>query len=132
LEGLITVLVLAAVAVPIASIVGAVLAIGSSRRVRLIEMRIRERDEIHRDATTERLARLEARVFALEALREGAAPAAAAPLPSASSPPIPSQPPAPPVELPGEAAPPSPLPLPPPSPPPPPPLMIAFLSLPIA
>ena len=78
MEGLITVLVLAAVAVPIASIVGAVLAIGSSRRVRLLEMRIRERDEIRRDATAERLARLEARVFALEALREGAAPAAAA------------------------------------------------------
>ena len=95
------VLVLAAVAVPIASIVGAVLAIGSSRRVRLLEMRIRERDEIHRDATAERLARLEARVFALEALREGAAPAAAAPLPSASSLPIPSQPPAPPRRIAG-------------------------------
>jgi Predicted membrane protein (DUF2339) len=113
LEGLITVLVLAAVVVPIASIVGAVLAIGSSRRVRLIETRIRERDEADGDAMAERLARLEARVRALEASRE------AAPLPSALPPPTPSQPPAPTVELPGEAAPPSPLP-PPPLPPLPP------------
>jgi hypothetical protein len=74
LEGFITVLVLAAVVVPIASIVGAVLAIGSSRRVRLIETRIRERDEARGDTMAERLARLEARVRALETPREVAAP----------------------------------------------------------
>ena len=50
MEAWITVLVLAAVVVPIASIVGAVLAIGLNRRVRRIEMRIGERDAGRGDA----------------------------------------------------------------------------------
>jgi uncharacterized membrane protein len=117
LEGLITLLVLAAVIVPIASIVGAVLGIGLHRRVRLIETRLGELERADGAAIAERIGRLETRVFALEAPRQGAAPStatppAAAPVPAA--PPASAYPPPPPI-------PPRPSPVEPPPPPPPPP-----------
>ncbi len=118
MEGLITVLVLAAVVVPIASIVGAVLGIGLHRRVRLIEKRLGEREGAGREAVAARIDRLEARVLALEAPRDGDTPAAApASPPLPPPPPIASQPSDLAVEPPGEFAPPPP-PLPPPPPPP--------------
>jgi len=125
LEGLITVLVLAVVLVPIASIVGAVLGIGLHRRVRLIERHLGELERADGSAIAERIGRLETRVFALEA-REGAAPIAGAPsAPASAAPafpqplPIPSHSPAAPVE-PVDVPPPPPPSPPPPSPPPPP------------
>ncbi len=120
MEAWITILVLAAVIVPIASIVGAVLGIGLSRRVRLLEARIDERESAHGDAMAERFRRLEARVLMLEVPRKSGAPsvAAAVPPPLPPPPPVASHPP--PVETPGEVAPPRlqppPLPLPPPPP----------------
>jgi uncharacterized membrane protein len=115
LDGLITVLVLAAVVVPIASIVGAVLGIGLHRRVGLIEKRLGKLDGAEREALAARIDRLETRILALEASRDGVAPAAAAPapLPLPPPPPIASQPSDLPVEPPGEFAP-TPLPPPPP------------------
>jgi uncharacterized membrane protein len=114
LEGLITLLVLAAVIVPIASIVGAVLGIGLQRRVRLIEKRLGEYDGAGLEAVAARIGGLETRVLALEAPGDGVAPlAAAAPLPP--PPPIALQPSDLAGEPPGEFAPP-PLPPPPPLP----------------
>jgi hypothetical protein len=76
LEGLITVLVLAAVIVPIASIVGAVLGIGLHRRVRMIEKRFGEYDGAGLEAVAARIGGLETRVLALEAPGDGVAPLA--------------------------------------------------------
>jgi hypothetical protein len=76
LEGLITLLVLAAVIVPIASIVGAVLGIGLQRRVRLIEKRLGEYDGAGLEAVAARIGGLETRVLALEAPGDGVAPLA--------------------------------------------------------
>ena len=115
MDGLITVLVLAAVVVPIASIVGAVLGIGLHRRVRLIEKRLGELDGAEREAVAARVDGLETRILALEAPRDDVAPAAAAPAPlPLPPPPSASQPSDLAVEPPGEFAPP-----PPPPPPPP-------------
>jgi uncharacterized membrane protein len=113
LDGLITVLVLAAVIVPIASIVGAVLGIGLHRRVRLIEKRLGKLDGAEHEAVAARIDRLETRILALEAPRDGVAPAAAAPapLPLPPPPPVALQPSDLAVEPPGEFAP---TPLPPP------------------
>jgi uncharacterized membrane protein len=122
-EAWITVLVLAAILVPIASLAGLVLALAAIRRVRRLEARLDEVTPAHGDAMAERL-RVEARVVATRASPEHATPSAAAAPPSPPPPPIPSRPAEPSSDLPDEpvpASPASPPPLPPPPPPPIPP-----------